>query len=277
MAESSSEKKFYESHPFPDKCGINSLFRFYKINLDRVEYLEQLFIERKLYHSLPSQFNDPFECKPHFNWPEDVNEIENLRQHLIKISVENGIDENEAEEKVSQAMEDPEQLQKKILEAGHKTFANTRICCFTNRKENLLFWSHYADAHRGFCVEFDATKEPISSAFKVQYTKDYPEAVYPPPNDVTGLKPLLVKSKIWNYEEEFRSLLISEAKIQPPNDGKSVMLNGDEIKNVFLGAQISEEHKEVILDLINQGSFNPGIWTTRLGKSTFSLEFDQMG
>ncbi|MCF8719187.1 DUF2971 domain-containing protein [Nitrospina gracilis] len=277
MTESLLPKKFSESHPFPDKCGISSLFRFYKIDLDRVEHLEYLFIKRKLYHSLPSQFNDPFECKPHFNWPEDVNEIENLRQHLIKVAVEHGCDEKEAEEIVSKEMEDSENFQKIIFDTIHRIFAEVRICCFTSRKENLLFWSHYADAHKGFCVEFDATKGPISSAFKVQYVKEYPKVIYPPSNDASDLKPLLVKSEIWNYEEEFRSLLVSWAKIQPPNDGESLILNGDEIKNVYLGAQISKEHKVVILDLIKQGGFNPGIWATKLGKSTFSLEFERVG
>ena len=90
MTISEKLKKFDESHPYPDKCDINSLFRFYKIDLDRNRHL---FTEQKLYHSLPSQFNDPFECKPHFNWPEDVNEVDNIRLHLIKIAKESGIDE----------------------------------------------------------------------------------------------------------------------------------------------------------------------------------------
>ena len=90
MAKSLELKKFNKSHPWPDKCGINSLFRFYKIDLDWVEYLRHLFIDRKLFHPLPTQFNDPFECKPHFSWPQEAKKVRDIRQHLIKLARENG-------------------------------------------------------------------------------------------------------------------------------------------------------------------------------------------
>lgn len=266
-------KKFHESHPWPDKCGINSLFRFYSINLDRVR---RLFAERKLYHSLPSQFNDPFECKPHFNWPEDANKVGEIRQHLIKLYREKSYNEKKAEEFVSINMKDPKFLQTTIYDSIIKTFAQMRICSFTARKDNLLFWSHYADSHKGFCVEFDATKMPISYAFKVQYENKYPEVIYPSSNDATDLTPALVKSEVWKYEEEFRTILVPWAEDQPTNDGESLILSGNEIKNVYLGPNIDENNKKLLIDLVKNGNFNPGIWITSLSKSTFSLEFTQV-
>ncbi|MCH7499019.1 MAG: DUF2971 domain-containing protein [Nitrospinae bacterium] len=277
MAKPLEPKEFYESHPWPDKCSINSLFRFYKIDLDRVEYLRHLFTERKLYHSLPSQFNDPFECKPHFNWPEDASKVRNIRQHLIKLSREKGFNEQEAEEIASKNMENPKLLQSTIYDSIIKTFAQMRICSFTTRNDNLLFWSHYADSHKGFCVEFDATKLPISYAFKVQYENKFPKVIYPSSNDETDLIPLLVKSEVWKYEEEFRTIFVPWGEDQPANDGESLILEGDEIKNVYLGSNIDENNKKLVIDLVKHGNFNPGIWTTSLAKSTFSLEFAQVG
>jgi len=274
MATSLEVKEFRESHPYPDKCDIKSLFKFYKFDLDRNGHL---FTERKLYHSLPSQFNDPFECKPIFNLPKGTNKLGDIRQHLIKSLIrEEGCHEKVAEEKASKMMEEPELFQEKIYESIQVIFAKARICSFTTQKENLLFWSHYADSHRGFCVEFDATKMPMYSAFKVQYEKEYPEAIYPVPNDETGLKPLLVKSKIWEYEEEFRTIFVPFAEFKPDNDGKSLILKGDEIMNVYLGSEMDEPNKKQVIDLVKRGNFNPSIWTTSLAKSTFSLEFDPL-
>ena len=270
-------KTFYESHPWPDKCGINSLFRFYKIDLDRVEYLRHLFIERKLYHPLPSQFNDPFECKPHFSWPQEAKKVRDIRQYLIKLARKKGRNRKEAEALVSKNMKKPKFIQKTIFDAIQKAYAELRICSFTTRKDNILFWSHYADSHKGFCVEFDATKMPMADAYKVQYKNKYPEAIYPVPNDVTAFTPALVKPKIWEHEVEFRTIFNPEAEIKPDNDGKSLILKGDEIKNVYLGSNIDENNKKRILDLVKNGSFNPGIWITSLSKSTFSLEFTQVG
>ena len=269
-------KNFAESHPFPDKCGINSLFRFYKINLDRVEHLNHLFNKRKLYHPLPSQFNDPFECKPHFSFPEEAKKVRKIQQHFIKLLRENGHTKKEAEELVSINMKDPKFLQTTIYNSIQQAFAKTRICSFTTRKDSLLFWSHYADSHKGFCVEFDATKMPISCAFKVQYENKYPEVVYPSSNDATGLTPALVKSEVWKYEEEFRTIFVPWAETQPANDGESLILRGNEIKNVYLGSNIDENKKKLIFDLVKHGDFNPGIWTTSLAESTFSLEFAQI-
>lgn len=275
MAKSLILEKFYKSHPYPDKGGINSLFRYYKIG--RVEHLRHLFTERKLYHPLPAQFNDPFECKPHFNFPEEAKKVHKIRQHLIKGLREIGHTEKEAVELVSISMKDPKFLQTKIFDAVQKAYAGLRICSFTSREDNLLFWSHYADSHKGFCVDFDATKMPIASAFKVQYENVYPEAIYPIPIDETGYTPALVKSEIWKHEDEYRTIFVPEAEPNLTNDGKSLILRGNEVKNVYLGSNIDEDKKELIIDLIKHGDFNPGIWTTSLDKSTFSLRFVQIG
>jgi hypothetical protein len=273
MAQSPDEKSFHESHPYPDKYCIPSLFRFYKIDLDHVEHLKHLFTDRKLYHSLPSQFNDPFECKPHFTWPQEPKILE---QHFIKLLMGQGHNKNEAEEIAAKTINDPKLTQKNIQDTIHSILAKVRICSFTTSNYNLLLWSHYANSHRGFCVEFDATKLPISSAFKVKYSDEYPKAIWPPYNDLFNLIPLLVKSEDWSYEEEFRTLLVSWAKEKPDNDGESLILSGNEIKNVYLGSNIEEKNKMRIIDIVKQGDFNPRIWTTSLSKSSFSLEFSQI-
>ena len=59
-------EKFNKDHPHPDSVGIESLFKFYKFDKNHLEYLKNLFIDGKLYHSSPEEFNDPFECKPHY-------------------------------------------------------------------------------------------------------------------------------------------------------------------------------------------------------------------
>jgi hypothetical protein len=35
---------------------------------------------------------------------------------------------------------------------------SARITCFSQRSDNLLMWSHYANGFRGFCIEFDKNK-----------------------------------------------------------------------------------------------------------------------
>lgn len=268
--------EFDKSHPWPDNCGITSLFKFHKIDLKNVGHLAHLFRDLKLYCPLPSQFNDPFECKPNFRWPSDAKRVQEIRRHLIKVSREHGRSRKEAEKFVSESINNPNFKQEIIFNAIQNAYAEMRICCFTTRRNNLLLWSHYADSHKGFCIEYDASTMPLAYAYKVRYKNKYPEVLYPRPNDARAFIPALVKSKIWKYENEFRIILVPEAGNQPENDGISLLLKGNEIKNIYLGSNIEEKEKEVILNLVRSSKFNPGIWSTNLSTSSFSLEFTQI-
>jgi hypothetical protein len=274
MQETRELKEFYETHRLPDKAGIKSLFKFSRFNENLLEYPSHLFIERKLYHSRPTQFNDPFECKPHFKWPDNPEKVKAIQQYLINAAIQNGHAKDDAESLISKIINDPKFLQETILKAILKNLSEVRICSFTTQKENLLLWSHYTNSHEGFCVEYDATKFPIAYTFKVLYQDEYPEAVYPWPIDATGFRPLLIKSKDWMYENEFRSIFVPAAE-RRPNDGESLILKGDEIKNVYFGSNMSPENKTLLSDLIRRGPFRPRILDTNISKSSFRLKFSE--
>ncbi len=38
------------------------------------------------------------------------------------------------------------------------------VACFSAKVDDILRWSHYADGHRGSCLEFDTGLEPFSKA-----------------------------------------------------------------------------------------------------------------
>jgi len=276
MTEAHKLDEFYKDHPYPDIAGIESLFKFSRFDVTHIEYLEMLFVEGKLYHSIPEIFNDPFECKPHFNWPSSPSKVRDIRKHLIKAEVKKGHTRKSAESLISKNMRRPDFIQQTIYDSILKTFSGIRISSFTTQKNNLLFWSHYADSHKGFCVEYDSTVLPISYAFKVQYKDDYPKATYPSPNNARMFKPALIKSKAWEYEEEFRIIFIPEDTRQRiKNDGTSLILNGKEMKNVYFGANMTDDNKQILTEMIERGPFNPRIWDVSLSKSSFKLEFNE--
>lgn len=267
-------KEFEARHPWPSQVGVTSLFRFQSVNYEKKHFLEHLFVDGKLYHATADQLNDPFECKPHFNWPSDPEEIRQMRKHLRGMLKARGLSHKKAEAQVSQLMSNPGSIHESILESALKTFSRARICSFTTSKRNLLFWSHYARSHEGFCVEFDATVLPISYAFKVDYVDKYPEIKYPAPSDKRGLRPLLLKSKDWEYENEFRTVFYPSTKVGPDNDGISLNLSGNEVKNVYFGANMQSEDKELIFSLVDQGPFAPSFWNAVLSRTSYTLDFE---
>ncbi len=228
-----TKSQFDKNHPYPDQLGIKSLYRFSKLDDKHPEFLSSLLVEGKLYHSTPDQFNDPFECKPHWQWPKSRSKVKEIKKHLIQGMRKKGIASKEAKKQVAEFMADKNKAAKIIMDSVCTTFSESRMCCFTTDKTNLLFWSHYADSHNGFCIEFDATKIPVRGAFKVKYQNEFPEVPYPPPPDKTMLSNVLIKSEDWAYEEEFRTVFVPHLDSQPENDGQSLILKGNEIPTRF--------------------------------------------
>ena len=268
-------KEFKRTHPHPDEAGQKSLFRFSKAT-SKLEYLRSLLVDGKLYHSLPSQFNDPFEAKPHFRWPTSGRKVREIRKHLMKVARRQGKSRKEGEAIVAKAMRTKDTVFNSIYTSARETYSRVRICCFTSSKENLLFWAHYADSHKGFSVEYDASVLPISYAFRLKYSNEYPEIEYPPTSDSRALRPLLIKSDHWAYEQEFRTIFVPEADRQPANDGQSLILSGNEITNIYFGALMEERHQEKILALLKEGPFRPGIWQAKLSEFAFELQFEPL-
>lgn len=273
MAVEDEIKEFKQEHPHPDQDGRTSLFRFSRPTIPR-DYLAHLFVDGKLHHALPSQFNDPFECRPHFQWPKKSEDIQRIRKYLIDVARREGSSRKDAQAMIAKSMAKKGFMREIIANSISKTLNKVRVCSFTSSKENLLFWAHYADSHRGFCVEYDATQLPISYAFKIHYSNEYPEVIYPAPSDATGLRPVLIKSKEWEYEDEFRTLLVPGVTRQLRNDGTSLILSGSEISDIYFGAFMKDEHKQLLLQLLAQGPFDPRVWEAKLSESAFKLHFE---
>lgn len=74
----------------------------------------------------------------------------------------------------------------------------TRICSFSSNYTNTLMWTHYADEHKGCCIEFtySGKEEPKL----INYKDNIPTAR----GTEEGRDLLSHKSKIWEYEGEYR-------------------------------------------------------------------------
>lgn len=116
--------------------------------------------------------------------------------------------------------------------------------------DNELMWAHYADSHRGFCIEYDmeqlALSEDlwfnVSSVDSVVYLPKLPEMCL---NDIFGDSdiPLITKiygtkSKVWEYENEAR-LLYETSGIKKYNPAA--------LKSVYFGLNMDKEHEEYLI------------------------------
>ncbi len=118
----------------------------------------------------------------------------------------------------------------------------------TNYKDELL-WAHYANSHRGFCIEFELevllnshTNNPVYH-FPVHYSKNPPEFeladMGSKESEMIVKKLLGYKSKRWRYEAEHR--IITQKNGNHLYDFKAVSA-------IYFGLHMDEHQKRRIME-----------------------------
>lgn len=145
-----------------------------------------------------------------------------------------------------------------------------KIACFSERWESLPMWAHYADNHRGFCIEYDLSKEPegkTAPLFPVIYTKaplDITKDLLDMPNQSghLAIKAAIFKNNDWSYEHEWR--LVFYRFIDPLN------IKGYPIRAIYFGTKINDKHKKKLLELSRNGNFE--VFQMKVSTNKFQRE-----
>lgn len=128
------------------------------------------------------------------------------------------------------------------------------VGCLCTDYKNRLMWSHYADSHKGFCVEYDyndlTEDEMASLPLPIVYSKERPllpwkAALDNTPENISEATAqitlgLLTKDDEWRYENEWRILVSSKG---------STEFRMPKISCIYLGVAISDENKAKILEI----------------------------
>lgn len=271
---------------------------FYKYTSARTALL--ILRNRTFRYSSPVLFNDPFDIQteikfdfPIHNFPklvmEEIEEIVLSKKHveldegnawskaiaLLKEKVEeHGYYEDDVKsitlpmlEIMKHLLEDTRQ---KYNEAWREFLPRLRVFSVSEKKDNILMWSHYADYHTGVVLKLDVLPEednPLCVAKPVIYRPTPPiffterEWI----DDIIGAKEIdhqklyweyaYVKSDIWGYENEWRvwdllpdvqSRLYSDYPVYPK-----------ELDEIYFGCRIREEDRKAIV--LSAKSINPEI------------------
>lgn len=164
------------------KNNISKLYK-YRSNSERdIDNLKNnLLVAQK-----PYMFNDAFEFYYQLNYEEIKSKFYYNKDNPFLLSPEENYDYIK------------KQLDKEIMDYN--------VCSFSENNKSLLMWGHYANNHKGFCVEYDIFEimkkysliSPVIYSNKI--TKYYGGNIT---MKVLG-KVLCTKSLEWEYEEEWR-------------------------------------------------------------------------
>lgn len=219
-----------------------TLFRYQSCNENNFNALEN----KKIWVASPKDFNDAFEfsCT-----------IGNKEDHLLE---EMGVFEQipEAKELYLQKQESL----KELIRYSQNEFG---VCCFMEDKFSQLMWSHYADGHKGFCVEFSFDEERFNNfVYPICYRKEMVNIEMKSPK-ADFLPIMLTKSEDWAYEREWR--LVFTGKDQGLHEAPK-------IKAVYLGAKIEEPDKRRISDICRMKGYEIYQMDTKYGKYQLEIK-----
>lgn len=182
---------------------------------------------------------------------------------------------------------------------------------FSEEKSSLLMWAHYADNYSGMCVEYDFSRLPEDLLFHLypicyssrRSTSRYlehaiiehkdlkrmnEENCYP--NDCDYIKDImslfLTKSISWSYEKEWRLLatypqIYNEAQDVDDELEEFYRIASQQIsvascvKAVYLGPKMKRSIKEHIKEICRDRLGGIPVYSTRLSKEKYALDYIQ--
>lgn len=229
-----------EKRPAPE-----FFYKYCRLNEDNREWIQRTFTHSELYFPSPQQFDDPFDCRAQASFDASDDDWEDYLDSMLKDRHPEW-DYEERHAFVRQLIrsgwrEDPGTKQK-ILNDMQEAVNKIGVFCLSEIRDDILMWSHYADGHRGFCLQFHIkpTLYPFGELLlKVEYAVSYPII------DIIGCcedqarKILLTKADFWKYEKEWRIL--------DPDNGPGIrVFPAEMLTGVIFGCTMSHEDRQLI-------------------------------
>jgi len=188
-----------------------------------------------------------------------VGWLENLRELILKYSPK------EIHKSIDEVYEDL-RLQLEAAEFDISRLAQERVvaCCLTESNSNLPMWNHYADEYKGICIEYGMDKFPKESIYRekifpIKYSRELvPDMteynlLYDKKYHPDMLKRIALHKHIdWEYEREWRFAFDIEMCKQATQDMFDNKMKLPCISAVYMGKDISAQHKECLLNITNK-------------------------
>ena len=248
------------------------LYKFEKINVQVLRNLKNA----QLFFNTPSSFNDPFDCAV-IEASVMLKESDYINIFNMKLKE----DYHLSGAKISRFSDIPQNFRANLLKGiqnalkkqEKKALFERGCTCFSERKDHILMWSHYADNHRGLCFEFNTSFEPFNEVRKVEYSDTFP-SIEPmslisddQQSDEEVLLPLLTKFKCWDYEREWRAF---------HNEPKKLLTyEVDALNAVYFGCAVDDTDIENVCLILKGQSKNIKFYKARKDGSKYQLHFDE--
>ena len=252
--------------------------RFYKYKPWN-EFTKSTIRDNAIWFSSPSEVNDPYDCRfPDIPVPSDEQLTEYLKLQYINLRdpyrdqtrAHGGLLllDSHIETKINnQSATNWEQL---VEVAKNRILSLSSFCSLSEVNNSPLMFAHYADSHKGVCLEFHFSLEySLAHIEAVEYEKKF--SVIDIFSDESCDDESLVqatmyrKSTDWAYEKEWRAFRLNQPKGLVEFDPRC-------LSGIILGCRMLEEERAEAIELAKNRSTPIAIYESVMNSGGVSFD-----
>lgn len=264
---------------------------------EKIPQWQQVLFDGILFAAAPQSFNDPYDCD--FVVENSfLNEVA-ARKMMIDALEKYNISEQDKnrllfepdwKKVLEDIMEVPlsESLGKTLMQVVDTGLSeakdNYRVICLSETAQSILMWSHYAQNHTGFCIEYDfnlGTEWLHHHLHPVQYSKNrkqirgsFANADNAEANAAIH-EATLWKSIEWSYEREWRFVFDPNDLIRPLFPvGKYAFNMQPYISAVYLGTKTDASYCKQVCE--HFCGTNVKVFKMKMEADSYKLQAEQI-
>lgn len=243
------------------------------------QHTEAIFVRNELFFAAPVTFNDPFDSAFRIAVEGQDNQrvfesmaFGQIRKKMPDLTLHETV---QAAQQVGAAIIErkaEECREISVQKLARDTTDKVGVLSLSEKSDDILMWSHYADCHKGICLEF-STSQPsfLQKAQPVDYCDEFPslnlhDIVV---NEVlrTTAQWILTKARQWAYEKEWRVLDFETGpgpKVFPP----------ESLTGVVLGCRISDKDRERVSSWLQSRGYEVSLYQAKQVAGCFRLSIE---
>lgn len=196
--------------PSCGQIGTSKLYKYFSFNAQSLS----IIINKEIWAPKVKLLNDPFEFYFHLN-DKNIDDIP---------------------------------IDQKSIESAKDAIKEYGVICLSEINNDILMWSHYADRHTGFCIEFERSDKndlgKWDKCLPVNYAEEVPSFSYQQITDSAAFAKIVsTKAQNWKYEKEWR-LISYEANTSIPLPA--------EITSVIFGCKMDDTRRRTIENILGR-------------------------